>query len=249
MIFNGPYKIPAFAFFRFLKAWLLFMICIIRMDAQTTSDGQLWIDTELNYTYKQRYLFQNELSYQTLLSGENYWYSLNMSPALEYNINSHFDLVSSIPLSYTRQNHTMNTFEIRAMLGTRIYFFPQERLQTRLLVRWEERWLYDNSDDNWDVGNRLRMRGEFLYPINKKSYFEDKTWYGIADAEMFVSTSSDIDERFANRFRIRAGVGYRLSYRLRFEGIYLCQFSRNTINDKFDSVSSVLRLRIKYYFQ
>ncbi len=233
---------------------LKFLIAIILLNsmivwAQTTSDAQLWLDAELNYTYKQKYLFQDELSYQTLIAGGNKWYSFNSTPAFEYNLNSHFDLISSVPLSYTMQDQKSSTFEIGTMLGTRIYFTPARRPQIRAVIRVEERWSHDLKLDEWNVANRVRIRGEFVYPINKKSYFEDKMWYLISDAEVFLSTTSDIDERFANRTRFRVGVGYRLSYKMRFEGFYVLQFSRNTLNDKFNSLDNIIRLRFKYYLK
>ena len=230
--------------------FLALLICFPGISySQTNSDGQLWLDAELNYTYKQRFLFQDELSYQTLISGGNKWYSLNSTPAFEYNLNSHFDLISAVPLSYTLQNDGLNTFEVRAMVGTRVYLTPTKRAQLRALVRWENRWSHDEKNDTWDIGNRLRLRAECVYPLNKHTYFEDKMWYWLNDFEIFLTTSKDIPERFANRARLRTGIGYRLNYKLRFEAIYTCQFSRNTINDKFDSQSNILRLRLKYYFK
>ena len=42
--------------------------------------------------------------------------------------------------------------------------------------------------------------------------YEDKAWYGILDAEwFFTSEEDDVQERFANRFRGRCGLGYRLN--------------------------------------
>ncbi len=235
--------------FRVFVFIIILISSITTTWSQTTSDSQLWMDAELNYTYKQKYLFQNEVSSQTLISGGSHWYSLSSTPAFEYSLNPHFDLISSIPLSYTLQQKKASTFEVGAMVGTRIYFTPALRPQVRLLVRIEERWSRDLALDEWDAANRIRLRGEFIYPINRKSYFEDKMWYLITDAELFLSTTSDIDERFANRTRFRAGAGYRLNYKMRFEGIYMFQFSRNTLNDKFNSIDNIIRLRFKYYFK
>ncbi len=233
----------------FTISFFLILFFPERNLAQTTSDGQIWLDTELNYTYKLRHLFQDEISYQTLVSGETRWQSINMTPVYEYNVNSYLDLVSGIPLSYTIQDKAMSTFEVRTMVGARIYFTPYKRYQTRLLSRWEYRWSYDHESDSWETGNRFRFRGEFLYPINRPSFYSDNMWYTITDAEVFFSSGGDISERFANRTRLRAGIGYRLNYKLRFEAIYTCQISRNTINDNFDAISNILRLRFKYYFK
>lgn len=215
----------------------------------TTSDGQLWLDAELNYTYKQRWLFQNELSYQALLWGGSSWSSYNTTPAVEYNISKNLDVLVGVPFSYTKQFETFNTYEIRAMTGARIYFTPGKRIQARLLVRWEYRWFYDQFASEWDKGNRYRIRAELVVPLNKDSYFVDKLWYLINDMEIFFWYGHDIPERYANRVRMRIGVGYRHNYKFRFEAIYINQDSRNQLDDDFNAHSDIIRLRLKYYFK
>ncbi len=230
--------------------FVIFSVCFPGMSySQANSDQQLWLDAEFNYVYKQRYQFQNEFSFQTLTSGAGQWTSINSSPGFEYNLNSHFDLVSAIPLSYTFQKDDLNTFEIRAMVGFRAYLTPTRRTQLRALVRWEDRWLHQEKSGTWNIGNRIRLRGECIYPLNKRSYSDDKVWYWLGDVELFLGTSNDVPERFANRIRLRTGIGYRLNYKLRFEAIYLRQLSRNTIDNDFDLQSNILRLRLKYYFK
>ncbi len=227
---------------------LLFSSYSANSLSQTTSDAQLWVDGEFNYVFKQKYLFQNEISAQALLAGGNEWFCISNTPEFEWNINQYVDLVSAIPFAYTMQKESENTFELRAMLGARCYLTPTHRPQVRILTRLEERWAYDGNTDSWDIGNRIRIRGELIYPLNKHSYFEDNMWYTITDAEVFLSTSKDISERFANRTRFRVGAGYRLTYKLRFEAIYTLQLSRNTMDNNFDTFSNILRLRVKYYF-
>ena len=230
--------------------FVLFSVCFSgTLCSQTNSDQQLWVDAELNYVYQQRFHFKNEVSYQTLVSGGSRWSSINFSPAFEYKLNSHFDLLSAIPFSYTYEHDALNTFEIRIMAGVRAYLNPQKRTQLRVLVRWEDRWLNDRDNGTWNVGNRFRLRGECIYPLNKQSYSSDNLWYWLSNLELFLTTSKDVPERFANRIRFWSGVGYRLNYNLRFEGMYVWQFSRNTLENKFDLQSNILRLRLKYYFK
>ncbi len=228
-------------------ALLLLSLSFLYARSQTQVDGQLWLDGELNYVYKLRYTFQDEISVKSLLFGGNRWLSLDMTPAFEYNINEYLDVVSSIPLSYSIQKE-FNMYEAGVMVGTRVYFTPFSRPQVRTLIRFENRWNYRDDLDSWDVNNRIRVRGEFIYPINKSVYNTDDLWYSITDAEFFFSINDDVSERFANRMRFRAGAGYRLNYKLRFEALYTCQLSRNTIADHFNNVSNILRLRVKYYF-
>ncbi len=51
----------------------------------------------------------------------------------------------------------------------------------------------------------------------------DKLWYSLLDAEAFIVMDQDVEERFANRFRIRTGIGYRINYGLRLEFMYTLQ--------------------------
>jgi hypothetical protein len=114
-------------------------------------------------------------------------------------------------------------------------------------LRLEQRNFQNLETKDWTQEYRPRIRAESLIPINKKSYFEDKLWYGIMDVEWLFKTN--IEERFANRFRWRTGIGYRLSYNFRFEFIYMLQLSRNTIEDNFESNDNIFRFRVKQYLR
>jgi hypothetical protein len=119
---------------------------------------------------------------------------------------------------------------------------------TRLFLRLEHRNIKNPDTDEWQRVIRPRARIESLIPINKKTFFEDNLWYGIVDAEWFF-TIDDVDERFANRFRLRIGVGYRLSYSSRFEFIYMNQQSKNAIEDSFCTSDNIFRFRYKHYLR
>ena len=150
-------------------------------------------------------------------------------------------------LSYTNQTESYNTFEARAMIGTRIFITPNSRVVTRLLLRFEQRNFKNLDTDEWETTYRPRGRAEVLVPINGKTLYEDNLWYAIADAEVFLAVDDDVDERFANRYRLRIGVGYRLSYSSRFELIYMNQHSKNAITESFESTDNIIRFRFKHY--
>jgi hypothetical protein len=75
----------------------------------------------------------------------------------------------------------------------------------------------------------------------------DKLLYSILDGESFIVMDQNVKERFANRYRVRAGIGYRINYNLRFEFVYTLQESRNTIEGDFDTTDHIFRLRLKHY--
>ena len=133
------------------------------------------------------------------------------------------------------------------MLGTRIHFTPNRRILTRLLLRLEHRQLNYESTNSSESSLRTRIRAESYIPINHKSMYEDHLWYGVADVEVFIVKDQTIKERFANRYRFRLALGYRLSYTWRFEAMYTLQESRNTIAGDYTTVDQIFRLRVKHY--
>ena len=67
--------------------------------------------------------------------------------------------------------------------------------------RLKQRNFLNLDTDEWEKV-KARIRAESLIPINKKSFYEDDLWYGIVDVESLFS-DDDVEERFANRFRLR----------------------------------------------
>jgi hypothetical protein len=119
---------------------------------------------------------------------------------------------------------------------------------TRLLVRFEQRNQLDQESDIWGNSHRSRIRAETIIPINKKSMsVGDKLLYSILDAEGFVVVDQDVNERFANRYRLRAGIGYRINYNFRLEFVDTLQASNNTIEGDIDTTDHIFRLRLKHY--
>lgn len=217
-----------------------------RATAQDVNE-QLWYEYMLEYPFVNSFNLENPITYSTVI-GDPKWRAFDYSPALEWSIDQHFDVMAQVVLSYTDQTETYNTFEIRPILGTRIYFTPNRRVQTRLLVRVEQRNFKDLDTGEWTKTFRPRVRAEIIAPINKKTIFEDKMWYAIIDAEALF-TNDDINERFANKFRLRTGAGYRLNYNWRFEFLYMYQASRTGTDEDFTSSDNVFRFRVKHYLR
>lgn len=218
----------------------------LRVAAQEVTE-QVWMEYMLESPFANSFNLENSLTYSTLL-GEPKWSALDYSPALEWSITQNIDLIGQAVLSYTNQTETYNTFEIRPILGTKIYFTPNQRVQTRLLLRMEQRNFKNLEDGEWTQTFRPRIRAEIIVPINKKTIFEDKMWYAITDAEVLF-TNDDINERFANKFRLRIGAGYRLNYTWRFEFIFMHQDSRTGTDENFTSSDNIFRFRVKHYLR
>lgn len=211
-----------------------------------TTNSQFWADYVIDIPFQMN-LLEAEISYQTLLSNQGKWRSINVTPTYERTINSNIDLLFGLPISFTLQREEDNTFEIRTQVGMRLNLTPHNRIQTRFLLRHEYRFLEDIERHNWERSNRFRGRFEVIIPLNRSTYSADRLWYTLIDNEVFFIADNQVSERFANRARTRIGIGYRLSHRLRFEAIYTIQQSRDEIGDPIESVDHIIRFRLKHY--
>jgi hypothetical protein len=214
--------------------------------AQSPSE-QAWFEYRLNYPFAKKFNLENAFAFRTLIDKPRWW-SLIYAPTLEYSLSPRIDIMAATTFSYTLQSEDYNTFEIRPMLGTKIHLTPKQRILLRLYFRFELRNLKNLETKDWQTTFRPRSRVELLVPFNKRSMSADNLWYGLTDAEWFFTTD-DVDERFANRFRFRGGLGYRLNYGSRFEFIYTLQKSKNSIEDDFYTADHIFRFRYKHYLR
>jgi hypothetical protein len=231
------------------RRFLLIILLIpssMAVKAQSSNE-QVWFEYMLNYSFANSFNLENAFTYSTLL-GTPKWRALDYSATLEWSINQHVDLMAQTVISYTKQTESNQTLEIRPVLGTRLYFTPNKRIQTRLLLRIEQRNFQDLGTNTWTQTWRPRVRAESIIPINKDSYFQDKLWYAITDFEWLIKTD-DVEERFANRVRWRIGGGYRFSYSLRAEFLYMLQQSKNAIDGTYESTDNIFRFRVKYFLR
>jgi hypothetical protein len=201
----------------------------------------------LNYPFANSFNIESALVYSTAFTSPK-WRAFDYTPTLEYSILNWLDISAAVTLAYTAQTEDYNTFEFRPMIGTRIHFTPNQRILLRSYLRLEQRNFENLTTKEWDQTYRPRVRFESLIPINRKSYYVDKLWYGIVDVELLF-TKDDVEERFANRFRIRTGIGYRLTSASRFEVLYMLQRSRNGIDEGFSSIDNIVRVRYKQYLR
>ena len=231
-----------------LKSWTIYSCLLVTsFPLFAQQSNQLWLDLQTTYPFANNYLLENTTTYQTLLNKTGKWRSINISPTFEYSILRQVDLLSEVSIGYTRQTDGVSSFEIAPMVGARYFFSQGKRIDTRLVWRYQMRAFKQIEQEDWDISNRTRLRGEAFISINGPNLFTDKLWYIFLDFEEFIVLDEQLDERFANRRRGRIGVGYRLDYKNRFELSYTLQSSRNEIEGDFISTDNVIQLRYKIY--
>ena len=252
---------------RIVSSLTLTLALAVPAEAQT--DLQLWTNLTLDWARSHRLMYELDVEPKVLLSapeGDPGWASLDLTPNVEYAWKGWLDLVGETMVGYTKQTDDVNSWEVTPRAGARFHVFsrnlptlvpgrpirkefpPRRRVVVRDLVRVEARNLFYTGDGSGSSSTvRFRNRLELLAPMNKERLTDDGVRYVLADWEWFIPLGEP-DERFANKQRIRAGLGYRRSFAWRFEALYIWSRSRNTIEDGFTTNDNSIDVRVKRVF-
>jgi len=208
---------------------------------------QLWFDFQLDYPFANQYLFEVTTSYQTLLTNEDKWRSLSVTPTFEYFIFRRIDFLANVSMAYTLQSDTVKSFEVAPSLGARFHITQGKRIDVGIVYKMEQRLFHQVEVPDWDTSNRSQIRAETWISINGPNLFRDKLWYARIDYEEFIVTDQQLEERYANRRRGRIGFGYRKDYKNRFELIYTRQSTRNELDGEYIANDNVIQFRYKIF--
>jgi hypothetical protein len=219
-------------------------------DAQDATTTQLWTDFVAEWRFKPKQLLELEVGPKLLLSDSGNWKELTITPAYEYYPNNRWDLVSRVLFSWVEQTSSISTFEVRPVLGFKYYLDTmQGKWMVRDFNRIEGRFIRYSDINEWDDTYRYRNRLEAQYALNNDSLLANRTYYALADAELFVNLGSAAVETFNDNWRFRAGIGFRQDWGWRYEFLYTLQLTRDTLANDFKVSNHILRVRIKHYFK
>ncbi len=226
------------------------------------TDTQFWSNFIMTWQKTARMNYELDLEPKTLVSapaGEPDWKSIDVTQTFEYSAKNWIDLSTELVTGYTKQTDDVNSFELTPRVGIRFHLFsnrissllkekhPKRRLVIRDLIRVEYRSFFYSNDQGSDFSWRFRNRLEFVFPLNHRKLTDDKTFYTMSDWEWFIPLS-DVQERFANKQRIRAGLGYRQNFKWQFEALYIWTRSRKNADEDFTTSDNIIDIRIKYRF-
>lgn len=244
--------------------WSVVMAINLAAPAGAQTNMQLWGTFTLDWLKTDRLTYELEVEPKVLVSapeGEPGWASLDVTPNVEYAAKRWLDAIGEVATGYTAQTDDVSSFEFSPRVGLRFHlttrelptvpirreFQPLHRLVIRNLVRVEARNLFYSDDRAHDSVVRFRNRLELQIPLNRNRMTEDGARYALADWEWFIPLG-DPQERFANRQRIRTGIGYRRNLHWRFEALYIWTRSRDTTDQDFATSDNIVNLRVKRVF-
>ena len=229
--------------------------------AQERASTQLWADLTLGHPRSERLYLELNFEPKIQLSGGEKWRNFDVTPLAEFYPADWLDLTAEATVGFTHQLSGLNTFEVTPRIGVRVHLFqtawdhlphperlPASRLGLGNLLRLEARNFWYSGDLGSRHEWRLRNRAEAKLALNHDSLSQDGTLYLIADAEFYLPLGDDLPGRFSTKFRARAGVGYRIDYRMRLEFLYVRYGSRSTHEEDFEKDADIFDFRLKIFF-
>lgn len=227
--------------------------------AAAQTDQQMWSELTLEWMKSHTLNFSLEVEPKVLVAkqpDEPGWATLDVTPKTEYAPATWLDIVGELHLGRTRQTDDQDSTEVTPRLGFRFHLLsrivddlrkerpPRHRLVLRNFVRVEWRNLYYSDDTPQSSTVRYRDRIESSFAVNRPRVTDDGVFYGLADVEFFW-THHDPPERFANKQRVRAGVGYRWNYAWRMETLYVWDRSRDSAQSGFTTNYGAVDIRVR----
>lgn len=252
-----------------LPSLLVSALLLLPTQTQAQEDevsDQVWANFIMGRPISDKLYFEYDVEGAKQVSGGEPWAYIYGTALTEYYPNKWIDLTGELVTGFTEQTSTEDSFELTGRAGIRLHFIAQifnsptfkkirserlsgKRFNIATLLRIERRhfWYSDNVPDSDDW--RFRSRLETQLALNKPSLGTDGVWNLLADIEWFVPLDDEeAPQRFATKRRIRLGVGYRHSYKWRFDVLAMTDKARDTLEGEVDVESRMIDFRIKRFF-
>ncbi len=239
------------------------LLCgLVPSTAAAQTNMQAWGNLTYAWSGRDRIAYGVDFEPKVLVvvpEGEPDWATLDITPSADLAVKPWLDLVGEMATGYTSQTDDLTSYEISPRMGARFHVFARDlaapvrlpdrpsrrRVLLRNLVRVESRNLFYNGEKDNSFTWRFRNRIELLVPLTKARVSDDGARYVTADWEWFIPLGEP-DERFANRQRIRAGIGYRRNAQWKLEALYIWGKSRNTAESGFTTSDNIVSFGVKY---
>jgi Protein of unknown function (DUF2490) len=150
--------------------------------------------------------------------------------------------LSGFIVNWTDGQASGNTRELRPYVGVKVFVPNTAHIHVYDLTRLEWRRITNTASDAITREKRFRTRPGVEFPLSTHAW-EPRTFYGLANGELFV------EHRFVNAVRFASGAGYIKSDRLRIEFQYVLELSRKASTDALAYSDNSFRLDFKFSFK
>jgi hypothetical protein len=163
-------------------------------------------------------------------------------PGVIYTVRPWLQLSGGLNTYFTDNDDSANTLELRPFADIKVFaprlsvFRPYNRF------RYEYRTMEDLDTQDWDSYSRIRNRTGAAFPLAaRERAWQPKSFYGFADVEFFYR----FDRDDWDPLRVRGGLGYILTDRVRCELIYTAGFTRSAAGDSLEHTGNSLQLNLR----
>jgi hypothetical protein len=144
--------------------------------------------------------------------------------------------------TYTDNEAKADQNELRPFFGVKLFLPNEWEWIIYNFTRYEYRALLDRGTDDWTGYSRIRSRFGVEFPLGARARaWKPKSWYGLADVEPYYR----FDKNVVDPLRLRCGIAYIVSDRLRVELIYHAQYTRPAGSTGLEYTDNIFRLNIK----
>jgi hypothetical protein len=212
--------------------------------------NQLWTDINFSYQLTERSAVLGDIGFRSVSPHE--WNRYVIRPAFRYQIPNRIlknlklkkELIGGIGFFYTSNFNAPNRLEIRPFQGFRLDWPDRPRIRIRHFVRLEER--FEMNTDGWKntFGLRLRYLAELTIRFQGDIIKYNKVIYIPVSAELFWNLIGT--NQFNDHVRVSSGIGYTFSEKWKGEFHIAYHYTRNTVEEDFNTNDIVYRLRAFY---
>jgi hypothetical protein len=163
-------------------------------------------------------------------------------PGFEYSLKPWLQIWGALIGNYVNNwSGKQDTLELRPFIGTKVEIANKRKIEFFDFTRYEARNLYSHDTHDWSLENRIRSRIGAEIPLApREQAWKPRTFYTLADVEPFWTAGNGL-----NMVRLRAGLGYIPSNRLRVEFVYHAQWGQATGSDALIYNQNIFRLNVK----
>ena len=207
---------------------------------ESYADFQTWTDITLIQHFSPKWIFTGDIGLRGMISARD-WNQFYIRPTIRWRITPSFDARSGVALFQTWNKDLSNQTELRLHQQVDLNWPYLAGFIFKHMVRFEERFFFNQNFEN-EISVRVRYRPWMETP-DFKIFGIKSPFYGIASLDLFLPLGESATELFVNNYRLIAGIGNRVSEKLKIELHYFWQRSRTFTDEGFKSSENVFRIR------
>jgi len=250
-----------------IRCALIVWILASARPATAQSIGEVWGNLTINWLASERFVYTLDVEPKvqvTDVTKQSRFANVEVWPSVEFAVSGWLDAHGEFLTGFTSEQDGRNTTEVAERMGVRLHILsrllqqraahrgaereaqPRRRGTLSTLVRVEHRDLLQSGSttSSWRFGDRI----ELAYPVNRAKVTADGAVYLTSDTELLVPLSDDPQQGRVNEWRLRNGVGYRMTFNTRLEVLYIWTTKKNNDTGRFATDSQAIDFRVKLAF-